>query len=87
MEFDNVIIIMGNAFGRERNYFDFYFSHCQCQNALNDKDKEKMTRVKNLLYVSVTRAIKNLRVLYVDETTNFNQGIKTIFGEIHSFSI
>lgn len=87
LEFDNVIIIMGNAFGRERNYFDFYFSHCRCQDALNDKEKEKMTRVKNLLYVSVTRAIKNLRVLYVDETTNFNQGIETIFGEIHSFSI
>jgi len=87
LEFDNVIIIMGNAFGRERNYFDFYFSHCQCQNTLNDEEKEKMTKVKNLLYVSVTRAIKNLRVLYVDETTNFNQGIKNLFGEIHSISM
>ena len=69
------------------NYFDFYFSHCQCQNTLNDEEKEKMTKVKNLLYVSVTRAIKNLRVLYVDETTNFNQGIKNLFGEIHSISM
>lgn len=87
LEFDNVIIIMGNAFGRERNYFNFYFSHYQCQNPLNDEEKEKMTKVKNLLYVSVTRAIKNLRVLYVDETTNFNQGIKNLFGEIHSISM
>lgn len=75
---------MGNAFGRERNYFDFYFSHYQCQNTLNNEEKVKMTKVKNLLYVSVTRAIKNLRVLYVNETANFNQGIKNIFGEIHS---
>ncbi|WNX86502.1 ATP-dependent helicase [Agathobaculum sp. NTUH-O15-33] len=87
LEFDNVIIIMGNAFGRERNYFKFYFSHYQCQNSLNDEEKEKMTKVKNLLYVSLTRAIKNLRILYVDETTNFNQGIKNLFGEIHSISM
>ena len=87
LEFDNVIIIMGNTFGRERNYFNFYFSHYQCQNSLNDEEKEKMTKVKNLLYVSVTRAIKNLRILYIDETTNFNQGIENIFGEIHSISI
>ncbi len=87
LEFDNVIIIMGNAFGRERNYFNFYLSHYQCQNTLNDEEKEKMSRVKNLLYVSVTRAIKNLRILYVDETMNFNEGIKNIFGEIHSISM
>lgn len=87
LEFDNVIIIMGNAFGRDGNYFDYYFSHYQCQNFLNNEKKEKITRVKNLLYMSVTRAIKNLRILYVDKTTDFNQGIKNIFGEIHSISV
>lgn len=87
MEFDNVIIIMGNAFGKDKNYFNFYFSHCQNQDDLNDEEKEKMTKVKNLLYVSVTRAIKNLRILYIDETAKFNQGIKNIFGEIHSISM
>ena len=85
LEFDNIIIIMGNAFGRDNNYFNFYFSHCQNQDNLADDEKEKMTKVRNLLYVSITRAIKNLRILYIDETKDFEQGIKSIFGEIYSF--
>lgn len=86
LEFDNVIIIMGNAFGKERNYFNFYFSNCQGQNVLNDEEKEKMTKVKNLLYVSVTRAIKNLRVLYVDSVSDFKNGITSIFGDVNDYN-
>lgn len=85
LEFDNVIIIMGNAFGKEKNFFNFYYLHCQNQDGLTDEEKEKMTKVKNLLYVSVTRTIKNLRILYIDDTTDFEQGIKSIFGEIYHF--
>lgn len=85
LEFDNVIIIMGNAFGRDRNYFNFYFSRCQHQDDLTDEEKEKMTKVKNLLYVSVTRAIKNLRILYVDNITGFADGITSIFGDVNNY--
>lgn len=83
LEFDNVIIVMGNSFGRVKSYFDFYFSKCEGQNNLNDEEKEKMTKVKNLLYVSVTRAIKNLRVLYVDSISDFEKGINSIFGNVY----
>lgn len=86
LEFDNVIIIMGNAFGRDRNYFNFYFSRCQHQEALTDEEKEKMTKVKNLLYVSVTRAIKNLRILYVDSALEFEGGINSLFGDVHNYN-
>ena len=86
LEFDNVIIIMGNAFGRDRNYFNFYFSRCQHQEALTDEEKEKMTKVKNLLYVSVTRAIKNLRILYVDSVLEFEGGINSLFGDVHNYN-
>ena len=81
LEFDNVVIIMGNAFGRERNYFNFYFSNCQNCDNLPADEQNKFTRVKNLLYVSVTRAIKNLRILYIDETEDFKQGIESIFDK------
>lgn len=85
LEFDNVVIIMGNAFGRDRNYFNFYFSRCQNQDTLTDEEKEKMTKVKNLLYVSVTRAIKNLRILYVDSILEFEEGISSLFGTVHNY--
>ena len=85
LEFDNVVIIMGNAFGRDRNYFNFYFSRFQNQDTLTDEEKEKMTKVKNLLYVSVTRAIKNLRILYVDSILGFEEGISSLFGTVHNY--
>lgn len=83
LEFNNVIIIMGNAFGRDKNYFNFYFSNCQNSDKLNDTEKEKMMQIRNLLYVSVTRTIQNLRILYVDDTKTFEQGLKTIFNSIY----
>lgn len=85
LEFDNVVIIMGNAFGRDRNYFNFYFSRCQNQDELTYEEKEKMTKVKNLLYVSITRAIKNLRILYVDSTLEFEGGISSLFGTVYNY--
>ncbi|MGG0844502.1 Gabija anti-phage system protein GajB [Peribacillus simplex] len=83
-EFDNVLIIMENAFGRNRDYFNFFFEKFMDSNALDGKDKQKFEKIQNLLYVSCSRAIKNLRVLYIDDTTNFESGIKEIFGHIYS---
>lgn len=84
LEFDNVVIIMENAFGRDKNFFNYYFSNCE-HPALDKIDIEKYNRVKNLLYVSVTRAIQNLRILYIDDVKDFESGIKNIFGEINPF--
>ena len=86
LEFKNVIIIMGNSFGRGNNkdFFNYFFDNCE-QTDLNTVDSEKYNRVKNLLYVSVTRAIQNLRILYIDDISGFEIGIKKIFGEIYYF--
>lgn len=82
LEFDNVIIIMGNAFGKNRNYFNFYFDNFKNPNALEETDKQKYKKIQNLLYVSCSRAIKNLRVIYIDDTTEFEKGIEGIFGQV-----
>lgn len=88
LEFDNVVIIMENAFGRGSNkdFFNYFFSNCEHPD-LNKIDIEKYNRVKNLLYVSVTRAIQNLRILYIDDVKNFESGIKNIFGEVNHFEM
>lgn len=82
-EFDNVIIIMENAFGKNRDYFNFFFEKFMDSDVLEGKDKQKFEKIQNLLYVSCSRAIKNLRILYIDDITNFESGIKEIFGEIY----
>ncbi|MCA1202887.1 UvrD-helicase domain-containing protein [Priestia flexa] len=82
-EFDNVIIIMENAFGRNKDYFNFYFENFMDSNALGDEDKQKYGKIQNLLYVSCSRAIKNLRVLYLDDITDLERGIKEIFGQVN----
>lgn len=44
------------------------------------KMKEKHINTKNLLYVACSRAIKNLRVLYLDDISEIKEGIEKIFG-------
>lgn len=84
LEFDNVIIIMGNAFGRIADYFSYYFKNCIYPQDTMSNDK--FEQIKNLLYVSCSRAIKNLRILYIDDVTEFQAGIQGIFGKIHVFN-
>jgi DNA helicase-2/ATP-dependent DNA helicase PcrA len=81
LEFDNQIIIMGNQFGIYRSYFDFYFK--RVTDEILDDDKEKMDSIRNLLYVACSRAIKNLHVFYIDDVSDFEAGIKSIFKTIH----
>ncbi|WP_274364850.1 UvrD-helicase domain-containing protein [Paenibacillus thermotolerans] len=86
-EFENVIIIMENAFGKSSNYFNFFFENIHSPDGLNNKDKQNFEKIKNLLYVSCSRAIKNLRILYIDDTTNFESGIRKIFAQIYPFKV
>ena len=86
LEFDNVIVIMENAFGRDKNYFNLFFENFgNYSNLVSDKDKIKFIKVRNLLYVSCSRAIKNLRILYLDDISKFSSSIESIFGEIYKF--
>lgn len=83
LEFKNVIIIMEKDFGINRNLFNHFFKNRNIE--LKDKEKNKFEKTKNLLYVSCSRAIENLRVFYIDDTSEFEEGIKEIFGEIYDF--
>lgn len=89
LEFENVIIIMENDFGtKNRNKFSSFFEKTIHRNDLTDNvDITKFSNTKNLLYVSCSRAIRNLRVLYLDDTTKFIDGINSIFTTTETFNL
>ena len=83
LEFDNVAIILDPDFGRTRkNLFFNFFKFYPNQNE-NDPGYEE---ARNILYVAVTRAKKNLAILYRDDVTPFGEAIKLIFGSYEEFS-
>lgn len=82
LEFDNVIIIMGNAFGRNRMYFKNYFMAVKNGTYSNNEEFEQ---TKNLLYVACSRAIKNLRILYLDDVTDFKDALLEIFVDVKAY--
>lgn len=85
-EYDNVIIIMENDFGRmNKDKFSSFFKHYADANYLDVEDRIKFFNTRNLLYVSCSRAIKNLRILYLDEVSEFKNGIESIFGEVRQY--
>lgn len=82
-EYDNVIIIMENDFGRmNKDKFSSFFKHYEDADSLGEEDRIKFNDTKNLLYVSCSRAIKNLRILYLDDVSEFKDGMESIFGEV-----
>ncbi|WP_318424767.1 UvrD-helicase domain-containing protein [Photobacterium leiognathi] len=88
-EYDNVAIILEHSFGsRNRNKFKNYFDLLQKteeerDRLLADQDfKNKHTNTKNLLYVACSRAVKNLKVLYLDDISDIKLGIESIFGTV-----
>ena len=85
LEFDNVVIIMGNSFGILKNFFNVFFKNYNNENNLDNSKKKTYTQARNLLYVSVTRTIKNLRILYTDPIEGFKDNLKLIFNEIYEF--
>lgn len=85
LEFENVLLVMGNSFGRSREYFDFYFRNLKNYETLEDKDK--LDDIRNLLYVASSRAIKNLIIYYIDDITLFKDEIVNIFGETEKYNI
>ncbi|WP_330147052.1 UvrD-helicase domain-containing protein [Shewanella oncorhynchi] len=86
LEYENVIVIMENDFGiKNKNKFSSFFEKTVHRNNLEGEDLLKFINTRNLLYVSCSRAIRNLRVLYLDDTTRFIHGINNIFGETENF--
>jgi len=84
-EYENVVIVMQNKFGFDSNKFPYYFNNYSNESNLTGDNLEKFINTKNLLYVSCSRAIKNLRILYIDEITDFQNGLEAIFGDIHEY--
>jgi DNA helicase-2/ATP-dependent DNA helicase PcrA len=82
LEFDNVLILMGNAFGRNKLYFKNFFM--AVQNATEEVNEE-FEQTKNLLYVACSRAIKNLRILYLDDISDFKDALSQIFIDVKSY--
>ena len=83
LEFENVIIIMEKDFGRNRKeFFQFFFENYGCKEELSEKDALKFEYAKNLIYVATTRAIKNLKVYYVDDVSSIKSNVEGIFGEM-----
>lgn len=74
---------MGNSFGRKKNYFNVFFSNYSSD--LNELNQQTYISARNLLYVSITRAIKNLRILYTDPIDDFEDNLKLIFNDIKKF--
>lgn len=92
-EYNNVAIILEHSFGRkDKDKFKNYFSTIQLDKESKDKllsdsvMKQKHVNSKNLLYVACSRAIKNLRILYLDDISEIKEGIESIFGDIKFWS-
>ncbi|ELJ8583282.1 ATP-dependent helicase [Vibrio cholerae] len=89
-EYENVAIIMEHSFGRAyegRNKFKKYFEYLQHDKGIlkeklvNDEYCDEFYNTRNLVYVACSRAIKNLKILYLDDVSDIQYGIKTIFEE------
>ena len=63
-EFDNVLIFMTAKFGTDHCFFSDLLSAFSA-NTPAAKDTDKIGAARNLFYVAVTRAVKNLCVVYL----------------------
>lgn len=95
-EYSNVAIIMQHSFGnthKGKNKFKSYFEHLQLskteqtQKLYNELYSKEFYNTQNLMYVACSRAIKNLRVLYLDDISSIQQGLESIFGEVNPWEI
>lgn len=81
LEFENVLIVLEDGFGRKAEEKTFIKKFLEDFGSLDEKspigDYEK---ARNLLYVAVTRAIKNLKVIYAGESEKARETLASIFG-------
>ncbi len=87
LEYENVIIILGKDFGQDKGLFELFFKEYG-KDIVQDLPKhERYERGRNILYVVVTRAIRNLRILYIDDLDGIKDNMEKIFGKVEAFSI
>jgi DNA helicase II / ATP-dependent DNA helicase PcrA len=83
LEYENVVIILGKDFGMDKGVFDTFFKF---YGKNNEKISSKEDKGRNILYVAVTRAIKNLCILYIDNLGEIQDNIERVFGKSYQFS-
>lgn len=87
LEYENVIIILGKDFGQDKGLFELFFKEYGEDIGQDLPKYEQYERGRNILYVAVTRAIKNLRILYIDDLEEVRHNIEEIFGKAEAFPI
>lgn len=87
LEYENVIIILGKDFGQDKGLFELFFKEYGEDISQDLPRYEQYERGRNILYVAVTRAIKNLRILYIDDLEEIRHNIEKIFGKAEAFPI
>lgn len=83
LEYENVAIILGKDFGQDKGLFETFFKE---YGTPVDQISSKYEKGRNILYVAVTRAIKNLRVLYIDDLEEIRDSMEEVFGKAYEFS-
>lgn len=84
-EFPNVIIIMESTLNR-RDLFGTYFRYKSNPSKMSTDMQKLFNEARNLLYVATSRAIKNLRIFYINEIDELMKvGINDIFGKVNKF--
>ena len=77
LEFDNVGVVITNEFSRKKDYYHMFFYDWN-----KDPKSDDYIDKRNLLYVAVTRAKKNLRVLYLDsDFDTISSGFRSVFPD------
>lgn len=80
LEYDNVIMIFGDSFGRSRSFFNNYFVGYNKE--LIGNELEMYRKARNLLYVAATRARINLRILYTGNYQSIKETFDSVFGDV-----
>lgn len=84
-EYDNVIVILGNHFGRkQREKFKKYFKFLGDDSLDKGEEPKGFENTRNLLYVAFSRAIKNLWIIYTDPIDDIKAGIDKVFEPYRS---
>jgi DNA helicase-2/ATP-dependent DNA helicase PcrA len=83
LEYENVAIILGKDFGQDKDLFELYFKN---YGENEEQASDKYEKGRNILYVAVTRAIKNLRVLYIDDFGEIKDGLEKVFKKAYAFT-
>ena len=78
LEYNNVVVFLQDDFNREKEYISSFF---------NDPDNEVFQERRNLIYVSLSRAIKNLVVCFLYRDHKPSDKSAVFLGQAQEWSI